>query len=146
MKQKQQQMIKDWAEKMVEKYDWLTIKYEYSDFYRTVLVSFSPSEVIDNDDDFNRDALAFEDLMTAEFGDNAPLFTDEEELFIVSTEATVVAKNVTSSTRLVIDSSFSLLSGILPNWMSSSSYNQVETFEKEMAVDSCSEPVFQEAA
>ena len=131
---------------MVEKYDWLTIKYEYSDFYHTFLVGFSPLGIIDNHNDFNRDALAFEDLMTAEFGDNAPLFTDEEELFSLSAEATVIAKNVTTSTRLVIDSSFSLVCGILPNWMSGSSYNQVETFESEMAVDSYSELVYQEAA
>lgn len=135
MKQKQLKRIMEWAKKMVEQYNWLTIKYEYSEFYRTFLVSFSPLEVIDNNDDFNKDVLAFEDLMTAEFGDDAPLFTDDEKLFPVSDAATVITKNTTLFAGLDINTAFCLLPQLQLNWMGNASYNQAETIEMEIAVD-----------
>lgn len=132
MKMKQLQRIKEWAETMVEQYSWLTIKYEYSDFYRAVLVSFSPSEVIDNDEDFNRDVLAFEDTMTAEYGDDAPLFTDEEKLFTLSADALVIAKDGASFSGMEVDTTLSLISHIWSNWTGNSSYDQEVFSETEM--------------
>lgn len=126
---KQLQRIREWAETMVEQYNWLTIKYEYSDFYRTVLVSFSPSEVIDNDDDFNRDVLAFEDAMNAEFGDDAPLFTDEEKLFTLSADATVIAKDAASFSGMEVDAAFGIITQVVSNWRGHSFYNQDMFFE-----------------
>ena len=129
MKQKQAQIIKEWAKTMVEQYNWLTIRYEYSEFYRTFLVSFSPLELIDKDDDFNKDVLAFEDLMTAQFGEDAPLFTDENKLFTVSAAATVIAKNIEAFPRLRVDTAYYFVTQLITNWMGSPSYDQDVVFE-----------------
>lgn len=145
MKQKLLQRIKEWAEKMVEQYNWLTIKYEYSEFYRTVLVSFSPLEIIDNDDDFNRDTLFFEDAMTAEFGDDAPLFTDEEKLFTLSNDAMIISKNVTSYSGMDVNAAYGLMLPILQNWLDSSSYDQEESLEMASTIKNNSEDYLEAA-
>ncbi len=145
MKQKLLQIIKEWAEKMVEQYNWLTIKYEYSEFYRTVLVSFSPLEIIDNDDDFNRDTLFFEDAMTAEFGDDAPLFTDEEKLFTLSNDAMIISKNVTSYSGMDVNAAYGLMLPILQNWLDSSSYDQEESLEMASTIKNNSEDYLEAA-
>ena len=145
MKQKLLQRIKEWAEKMVEQYNWLTIKYEYSEFYRTVLVSFSPLEIIDNDDDFNRDTLFFEDAMTAEFGDDAPLFTDEEKLFTLSNDAMIISKNVTSYSGMDVNAAYGLMLPILQNWLDSRSYDQEESLEMASTIKNNSEDYLEAA-
>lgn len=145
MKQKLLQIIKEWGETMVEQYNWLTIKYEYSEFYRTVLVSFSPLEIIDNDDDFNRDTLFFEDAMTAEFGDDAPLFTDEEKLFTLSNDAMIISKNVTSYSGMDVNAAYGLMLPILQNWLDSSSYDQEESLEMASTIKNNSEDYLEAA-
>lgn len=81
------QLIKQWAKEMVSRFTWLTVKYEFSEKLGTYLISFSPSNKIDKSDGFNIEALAFADKMNDEFGDDAPLFTDDENLFSLSYEA-----------------------------------------------------------
>lgn len=153
MKQKLLQIIKEWGETMVEQFNWLTIKYEYSEFYRTVLVSFSPLEIIDNDDDFNRDTLIFEDAMTAEFGDDAPLFTNEEKLFTLSDDALIISKNatsnvtsnVTSYSGMEVNAAYGLMLPILQNWLDSSSYDQEESLEMASTIKNNSEDYLEAA-
>ena len=42
-----------WCKEMVNKYNWLTIKYEFSSSYGVYLVSFSPISEITESEEFN---------------------------------------------------------------------------------------------
>lgn len=95
------QQIKQWAEEMVSRFCWLTIKYEFSKKLGTYLISFSPSNKIDECDEFNVEALRFADKMNDEFGDDAPLFTDEENLFPLSGNAHIVSFTSYSDYKVV---------------------------------------------
>ncbi|MCR5139437.1 MAG: hypothetical protein K6B45_04665 [Bacteroidaceae bacterium] len=83
------QALRDWAKEMVRKYEWLTIKFEYSDARDRYLVSYSPSAVIEDNEAFCRESMSFEDEMNLMFPDDAPLFCDEERLFRLSGHAEV---------------------------------------------------------
>lgn len=141
-----EQMIKDWATVMVNHFSWLTIKFEYSEKYRTYLVDFVyPSEYNDCDE-FNVQALSFNDKLIDIYHDNAPLFTDNGELFTVSAAATVIAKNIETFPGSKVDTAFCIISQFLPNWLESVSYNQAETLETEATVKNSSEAFYLEAA
>lgn len=47
-------------------------------------MSFSPVSQIELSEEFNREAMQFADEMNAIYGNEAPLFTDEEALFKIS--------------------------------------------------------------
>lgn len=91
--------IKDWANDMVRAYTWLKIKFEYSERFRTILIDLVYPPQYGNDEDFHRDALAFNDKMCKVYGDDAPLFTDNEKLFKLSNAAHVVCANSYSVTE-----------------------------------------------
>ena len=57
------------------------------------MVSYSPKEKINDNDDFNRDAMKFADDMNKKYGNNAPLFCDEEAYFKLSDKAEIIKKN-----------------------------------------------------
>ena len=82
-----EKMLRDWSQKMLERFIWLCIRFEYNKERGVYLISFSPSEKIDESEDFCREALAFEDRMNALYGDDAPLFCDEERCFKLSEQA-----------------------------------------------------------
>ena len=86
-----EQILRVWFVQMTERYPWLSIKFEYSDRKGAYLVSFSPIDKIELDDDFNIEAMRFSDEMNALYGDDAPLFTDEEKLFQLSEDAEVIS-------------------------------------------------------
>lgn len=77
-------------ESLVAKYDWLTIKYEYSEVRGVYLVSYSSVNNTNFSEDFLIDSINFEDRMCDTFGDDAPLFCDEEELFKLSIAAEII--------------------------------------------------------
>lgn len=86
--------IMEWAKKMVKRFNWLTVRFEYSDTYQCYLVSFYYSRVIEDDNPFFIEAISFEDKMNELFLDNAPLFCDEERLFKLSADAETVGSSV----------------------------------------------------
>lgn len=85
-----EKQLRLWFSQMLLKYTWLIIKYEYSDVEDCYLVSFSPEKELEQSDDFSKDALDFENRMNREYGDDAPLFCDEESLFKLSSSAEVL--------------------------------------------------------
>jgi hypothetical protein len=114
---------------MVKSFLWLTIKVEYSEEFGTCLVNLVyPVEHAD-DDEFNRETLAFEEMMTRLYGDNVPLFTDNGELFTVSDNAQVIINGETSFTEMEVGTAINLMSQLLPNWLDSVSYDQEECNE-----------------
>ena len=91
--------IKEWAINMVRTYTWLTIKFEYSNKFGVILIDFVYPQQYGNDENFNRDALAFNDRMYEIYGDNAPLFTNNEKLFKLSDKAQVICIKSYSSSK-----------------------------------------------
>nr|DAQ91886.1 MAG TPA: hypothetical protein [Caudoviricetes sp.] len=73
-----------WLSGMTMKYNWLQVKLEYKEDRGVFLVSFSPVSQIELSEEFNREAMQFADEMNAIYGNEAPLFTDEEALFKLS--------------------------------------------------------------
>lgn len=85
-----EQILRRWAQDLVSRYTWLTIRFEYSEKRGVYLVSYSPSEKIDESESFARETMEFENRMNDLYDDHAPLFCDEEELFKLSSEAEVI--------------------------------------------------------
>ena len=81
--------LRNWFKNMVNRYRWLSIKFEYNEKRGVYLVSYAPISEISANDDFISDSMAFEDKMNALYGDNAPLFCDEEKYFKMSVNAEV---------------------------------------------------------
>ena len=82
--------IIEWSKEMLTKYEWLRVKFEFNAKRGVYLVSFSPKSQILLSDEFNLEAMRFEDELYDLYGDNAPLFTDEEELFELSDTAEII--------------------------------------------------------
>lgn len=98
-KQVMEKTIKEWAINMVRAYTWLTIKFEYSKKFGVILIDFVYPQQYGNYEDFHRDALAFNDRMCEIYGDNAPLFTNNEKLFKLSDKAQVICIKSYSSSK-----------------------------------------------
>jgi hypothetical protein len=81
--------LRNWFKNMVNRYRWLSIKFEYNEKRGVYLVSYAPISEISANDDFISESMAFEDKMNALYGDNAPLFCDEEKYFKMSVNAEV---------------------------------------------------------
>lgn len=82
---------------MVDKYSWLTIRYELDKESGRFLVSFYPIEEIEKNDKFNIEVMEYEDSLYAKYGDYAPLFCDNENLFELSGNAITIHPNVHSN-------------------------------------------------
>lgn len=93
-------ILRDWFKEMVSRYRWLTIKFEYSEKRGVYLVSYSPAVDICSNDDFMSESMAFEDKMNALYGDDAPLFCDEEKYFKLSDNAETIKYVKTEVVRL----------------------------------------------
>ena len=60
------------------------------------MVSFSPESIINQDKEFCKEALAFEEKLDEEYRDEAPLFCDGESLFKLSSDAEILSRNQAS--------------------------------------------------
>lgn len=83
-------LLREYANIMVKQYKWLTVKFEYNEDTNNYLVSYSPKDKIQSDDNFMRDRDFVEDFFKDVYGDLAPLFCNEEELFKLSPNAEVI--------------------------------------------------------
>ena len=82
--------LRQWAQDMVSRYRWLTIRLEYDERREALLVSYSPEWKIEEDEDFVIESSAFEDRMNDLYDEfRAPLFCYEEKLFKLSPNAEV---------------------------------------------------------
>jgi hypothetical protein len=82
--------LRNWFEKMVNRYKWLNIKFEYSETRGIYLVSYSPVQKIEESDSFIKETMDFEDTMNSLYGDDSPLFCDEEKYFKLSSNAEII--------------------------------------------------------
>lgn len=77
-----------WFKEIVSEFPWLTIRYEFSEKLGVFLVGYYPSAKISQCNDFCYKAMCFEDGMRQQYGDDAPLFGNEEDCFVLSECAT----------------------------------------------------------
>lgn len=82
--------LRNWFEQMVDRYKWLNIKFEYSETRGIYLVSYSPIQKIEESNSFIKETMDFEDKMNFLYGDNSPLFCDEEKYFKLSSDAEII--------------------------------------------------------
>ena len=91
--------LRDWFEKMMKVYSNLSFKFEYSERRQVYLVS----AIVDLDEEtyehYCSDSMVFEDQLANRYGDDTPLFTDNEELFELSSNAYVVAPYVEAAEK-----------------------------------------------
>lgn len=81
---KLESVLREWGDAFTKKYEWLTVRFEFSKARGNYLVSFYPLSRIENDDKFNLEVMDFEDKLNQEYGLDAPLFCDEGSLFKLS--------------------------------------------------------------
>ena len=91
------EQLNTWFSQMLQKYTWLSIKFEYNDLEKCFMVSFSPKFIISQDEGFCKEALTFENEMNKAYGDYAPLFCDDEDLFTLSSEAEFLSNQKVTS-------------------------------------------------
>ena len=82
-----EEILVEGLKQLIKKYDWLEVRYEYSEERGVFLVSYGPKSETSGSEDFALDAIAFEDRVNDLFGDDAPLFCNGEELFELSPSA-----------------------------------------------------------
>lgn len=82
-----EEILVEGLKQLIRKYDWLEVRYEYSEERGVFLVSYGPKSETSCSEDFASDAIAFEDQVNDLFGDDAPLFCNGEELFELSPSA-----------------------------------------------------------
>ena len=82
-----ERILRQYAEDLVSRYTWLTIRFEYSEKRSVYLVSYSPKCLISGKTALINEMMDFEDRMNDVYGDDAPLFCKDEELFKLSPEA-----------------------------------------------------------
>lgn len=127
-----QQKIKNeliaWFKIITSRFQWISVKYEYSDKLKSFLVSFSPSDKINESDEFCIEAMRFENEMNEKYGDNAPLFCDDEKYFTLSEHSEIINfdKNNTIDLQYNVTESinYSKFSYYLSNWKQGNSNNK----------------------
>ena len=84
--------LRNWAKEMTNLYEWLVVRFDYSDIRNRYLVSFHYEKEIEENNPFYGDAISFEDKMNELYNENAPLFCDEESLFHLSQSSEEIRK------------------------------------------------------
>ncbi len=90
MDYQQERQLQNWFRRMVDMFPGLSFRYEYSDRRGVYLVSATVNTEDARYEEYCVKSMQFEDQMNAQYMDNAPLFTDNEELFRLSSDALVV--------------------------------------------------------
>ena len=92
--------LKRMFDAMMQSFDGLYFKYEYSEERHAFLVAALIDEEREDYEDYCKMAICEENRLNQMFGDEAPLFSDNENLFKLSARATVVSlyKHETNST------------------------------------------------
>ena len=85
-----EKILRRWAQELVSRYTWLTIRFEYSEKREVYLVTYAPVWEMDREERFFLESSAFEDRMRETYGDDAPLFCYDERYFKLSPHAEVI--------------------------------------------------------
>ena len=90
MDYQQERQLQNWFRRMVDMFPGLSFKYEYNDKRGVYLVSAIVNTEDAHYEEYCAESMRFEDEMNERYMDGAPLFTDNEELFLLSQAALVV--------------------------------------------------------
>ena len=90
MDYQQERQLQNWFRRMVDMFPGLSFKYEYSGKRGVYLVSANVNTEDAHYEAYCAESMRFEDEMNERYMDSAPLFTDNEELFLLSQDALVV--------------------------------------------------------
>ncbi|ERJ81855.1 hypothetical protein HMPREF1990_01182 [Porphyromonas gingivalis W4087] len=86
--------LHNWFTGIVSRYQWLSVKFEYSERFGVYLVSYFYESKFDQNieeyDCFFEESMKFEDQINMDYGDEAPLFCDEEKYFKLSHNAKLI--------------------------------------------------------
>lgn len=86
-----EQDLVDMLKELTSEFPWLSARYEYSEAWDTLLVSYTPRDKIFGDERAPSRMMMLEDELRDKYGEDAPLFCEEERLFKLSPEATLIA-------------------------------------------------------
>ena len=75
---------------LTTEFPWLSARYEYRDPWGTFLVSYAPSKKMFSDNDVLLRMMELEDELIDKYGDDVPLFCEEERLFSLTSRATLI--------------------------------------------------------
>lgn len=84
--------LKEWSNEMVNKFDSLTIRYEYSNSLCCYRVSYTTIHNKEQATKFYKFLIEFEKKMEKDYPYDAPLFTDDNRLFKLSQKAIVIKR------------------------------------------------------
>lgn len=80
------QSLTSWCKAITSKFFCLKVRFEFNDDMKVYLVSLNTNQV-ENLEELSREVLSFEGELVQLYGDDAPLFCDNEELFQLSDKA-----------------------------------------------------------
>lgn len=83
------QDIENWFERIVKDFPQVRFRYEFDQSYGTYKIAYYINEELSNNNDFYGAVLLFEDCMNDAYGNFAPLFCQNEELFKLSDSASI---------------------------------------------------------
>ncbi len=89
MKAMEQDLV-SMLKQLTTEFPWLSARYEYRKSWATFLVSYAPSCTMFSDDNILNRMMVLEDKLIDKYGDDAPLFCEEERLFSLTSKATLI--------------------------------------------------------
>lgn len=93
--------LRKWFKAMIDRFPWLSFKFEFSNRKKRYIVSFSPIEKIEQNEEFCLESLNFSEQMENKYPDNTPLFCDDEDLFKLSENAELISLKVSFSDIII---------------------------------------------
>lgn len=109
---KASETIIKWLNEMVDKFGWISFKYEYSDDMKAHLVCVYPQKKIDLCGDYCTEEVNFGFSMDKLFPKETLLFSTEEQLFSCSESALHFKKATYSENiKILADNSYSFSDG-----------------------------------
>lgn len=94
------EVLESWFSSMINKYPWITFKYEASDDGYNHRICVYPGCLIDEDNGYCLDEIDFSMKLDAEFPNNSILFSTEDELFSCSPNAKVYKQRIRKKSKM----------------------------------------------
>lgn len=98
------EILEMWFSSMINKYPWITFKYEVSEDGYNHRICVYPKCLVDTDDNYCNDEIDFSLALDTMFPNNSILFSTEEDLFSCSSDAKVYRQEFENESKM-IDSS-----------------------------------------
>lgn len=104
---KANERIIKWLNEMINKFEWISFKYEYSSEMKAHLVCVYPQKEIDQCDEYSTEEVDFNFKMDELYPNETLLFSTEEQLFSCSDNAPCFKKAAYSKAIIITDKTYS---------------------------------------